>query len=194
NMTTLLHEVGHGMGLRHGGGPPVQLANGSFVAQPNCKSNYLSVMNYTFQVSGVTDAGGISRIDLSRQELSSINEGNLREDLSAQPGWGAMAYRTSWYAPLANVGSVSGPVERHCDGSFITNSDSFVRVNGLDQTGRIDWNVDNDTTDTDILQDVNFNSLINDGTNDHLAFNGFNDFEHLDLRQVGSRRNAGSER
>jgi hypothetical protein len=40
---TLLHELGHTLGLRHGGGDNV-----------NCKPNYVSVMNYTRQFSSPT--------------------------------------------------------------------------------------------------------------------------------------------
>jgi hypothetical protein len=192
NMTTLLHEFGHTVGLRHGGGPPVLLGSGEWVAQPNCKSNYVSIMNYMFQVSGLTAPLGGTTLDFSRQALSAINEGALTENLSGQAGWNAMAYKTSWYAPLPNMSSVS-PATRHCDGSFITGTDSLVRING-DATGRNDWNADGDTDDAGIVQDINFNSVLNDGNGARLAFDGYNDFEHLDLRQTASRRNAGAER
>jgi hypothetical protein len=193
NTTTLLHELGHTMGLRHGGGPPVRLTSGDYVGQPNCKPNYVSIMNYMFQVSGVTEPGGVVKADFSRQQLGPLNEGSLSEDLSGQPGWNAMAYKTSWYAPLASVSGVSGPSTRHCDGSFVTTGESLVRING-DASGRNDWNSDGDTSDAGLSQDVNFNSVLNDGVSNRLAFDGYNDFEHLDLRQVGTRRNAGSER
>ena len=193
NTSTFVHEIGHTMGLRHGGGPPVRLASGDWVAQPNCKSNYLSIMNYMFQVSGLTDPLGNIRSDFSRQLLGSLNEGGLTENLSGQAGWNAMAYKTSWYVPLGNILGISGSSNRHCDGSFITTGESLVRFNG-DATGRNDWNADGDTDDSGVVGDVNFNSVVNDGNDNRLAFDGYNDFEHIDLRQVGTRRNAGSER
>ena len=85
--STLLHELGHLVGLRHGGGPPVQLASG-LVAQPNCKPNYQSTMNYLFQVRGLVGASGIPTIDFSSQTLGTLIEGSLAEDLSSQPGVG----------------------------------------------------------------------------------------------------------
>ena len=192
--STVLHELGHTLGLRHGGGPPIEVTPGHFVAQPNCKSNFLSIMNYLFQVRGVIGADGVPSIDFSKQILAPLNEGSVSENLSQQPGWNAMAYRTSWYAPLANVSSVSGPLLRHCDGTRFTTGQPLVRVQGTSMTGRNDWNTDGDTTDTMVLLDLNFNGVINNGTGDQLAFDGFNDFDQMDLRQVGSRRNAGSER
>ena len=43
---TLMHEVGHSLGLHHAG-----LAD-----QPNCIPNYPSIMNYLYQIRGLTDA------------------------------------------------------------------------------------------------------------------------------------------
>lgn len=62
---TLQHEFGHVIGLGHGGGDGV-----------NTKPNYLSVMNYAFQMCSVTVAapalpGGC---DFSRQDLPDLNE------------------------------------------------------------------------------------------------------------------------
>jgi hypothetical protein len=47
--STLMHELGHNLKLRHGGGPD----------EPNCKPPYLSVMNYEYQVRGLLDNVGI---------------------------------------------------------------------------------------------------------------------------------------
>ncbi|MFC6592728.1 hypothetical protein ACFP81_12465 [Deinococcus lacus] len=41
--STLMHELGHNLGLRHGG----------FEDGPNYKPNYISTMNYAYQVGGV---------------------------------------------------------------------------------------------------------------------------------------------
>ena len=55
--STLLHELGHNLGLRHGGVVP------SGALEPNCKPNYLSVMNYLFQVRGLLDTRGVPNIE-----------------------------------------------------------------------------------------------------------------------------------
>jgi fibronectin type 3 domain-containing protein len=60
---TLLHELGHTLGLLHGG-----------VDNTNCKSNYQSVMNYMFQAKLLGPAGVL---DLSSQQLSTLDETQL---------------------------------------------------------------------------------------------------------------------
>ena len=56
---TLFHELGHNLALRHGGASQI----------PNCKPNYLSSMNYLFQMGGLLNKGGVPQIDFSRQAL-----------------------------------------------------------------------------------------------------------------------------
>ena len=52
---TLLHELGHNLGLRHGG-----------CDDANQKPGYASVMNYAYQMEGVTRGGRRGVIDFSR--------------------------------------------------------------------------------------------------------------------------------
>lgn len=63
---TFMHELGHTLGLRHGGGDDI-----------NNKPNYLSVMNYSFQDCGVTSAPAVGLpgfCDYSRFDLPALNE------------------------------------------------------------------------------------------------------------------------
>ena len=53
-----MHELGHTFGLGHGGD-----------AMPNCKPNYLSVMNYMFQLGGLVDAEGVPHLGYSERRL-----------------------------------------------------------------------------------------------------------------------------
>ncbi|KAA1425011.1 choice-of-anchor D domain-containing protein [Mumia zhuanghuii] len=62
---TFMHELGHALGLDHGGGDDVQN-----------KPNYLSVMNYTFQLLGSTPD---RPLDYSRWKLPTLFENNLDE-------------------------------------------------------------------------------------------------------------------
>jgi len=84
---TFMHELGHNLGLRHGGGvsltpdpnscyPPQCEDEHTVPAEPNYKPNYLSVMNYRYQLAGIQSAsfpGGFSpvntRLDYSTQLL-----------------------------------------------------------------------------------------------------------------------------
>lgn len=64
---TLMHELGHTLGLYHGGQDDI-----------NCKPNYPSVMNYLYQFS--LDDGGLLAnrpLDFSRALYTTINENNL---------------------------------------------------------------------------------------------------------------------
>jgi hypothetical protein len=62
---TLMHEFGHNLNLRHGGGD-----------NTNCKPNYLSVMTYTRQFE--TPIGN-RPLDYSRSFIEPLNEDNLDE-------------------------------------------------------------------------------------------------------------------
>jgi len=67
---TFMHELGHNLGLGHGGGDSV-----------NFKPNYLSVMNYRFQFSGLKVGGKAGLYDYSRfgPGLAVLDEGLLDE-------------------------------------------------------------------------------------------------------------------
>ena len=63
---TYMHELGHNLGLRHGG-------NEDF---PTCKPNYLSSMNYLFSLGQFVAR---SPLDFSRSALNPLNENSLNE-------------------------------------------------------------------------------------------------------------------
>lgn len=67
---TFMHELGHNLGLSHGGGADLATNN---------KPNYLSVMNYLFQMRGLRINGKDSHFDYSRFELPSLDENSLSE-------------------------------------------------------------------------------------------------------------------
>jgi hypothetical protein len=66
-----MHEIGHNLGLRHGG-----------FEDSNCKPNYLSVMSYSFQFANYV---GTRPLDYSRSAIGPLNEAHLNEG----PGVGA---------------------------------------------------------------------------------------------------------
>ncbi len=87
--STLMHELGHTLRLRHGA---VLGVDGIARAEANCKPNYQSVMNYLYQIRGlIVDTGALAGspvIDYSRQVLSvpmaapsgsKLNENSLSE-------------------------------------------------------------------------------------------------------------------
>lgn len=117
---TLVHEVGHTLGLGHGGLDSV-----------NRKPNYVSIMNYDHLHSGglvVDGQGGV--IDLSRFELATLDEENLNEPAGITVAEGSR--------PLP--GTVTGRY-RCPDQSRFDPSTTIV-------VGEpVDWNCDGDTTD-----------------------------------------------
>jgi hypothetical protein len=62
---TFMHELGHSLGLLHGGGDDMQY-----------KPNYLSVMNYAYQFAGNDPS---RPLDYSRAALPSLDEAHLQE-------------------------------------------------------------------------------------------------------------------
>ena len=152
---TLLHELGHNLNLRHGGGD-----------NSNCKPNYQSIMNYFFQTHGLQTANGGIVFDYSRQVLPVIDESSLLESA----GLGVMPYKTRFFAP-----SVLGNLRR-CDGTI--GGLLMGQVDSANTSGVIDWNNNLITDGSPIVADLN-----NNGTIDFPSV-GFNDWATVDLRQV----------
>jgi hypothetical protein len=77
--TTFMHELGHTLGLHHGGGD-----------DKNFKPNYYSIMNYTWQLPQTSEYyGGLGwALNYSPVALPTLNENNLKESigLNPQPG------------------------------------------------------------------------------------------------------------
>lgn len=68
-----MHELGHNLGLRHGG-----------FEEKTLKPNYNSVMNYRYTFPGVDidcDAVGDGAVDYSRGQLADLNENSLDENV-----------------------------------------------------------------------------------------------------------------
>jgi hypothetical protein len=186
--STLMHELGHTFGLRHGG----VLTSG--LLEANCKPNYQSVMNYLFQVRGLLNAQGTPVLDFSRQQLPTLYESTLSEPA----GFGAATeYLPRWYAPQSSsfIDNALGttPATRRCDGSLVNQGEpSYVRIDADPRrTGlALDWNGDGTVDGPNSprqSQDANFDGVNGEG------FTGANDFWTMDLRQTGARRPVGSK-
>jgi len=92
---TFMHELGHTLGLDHGGGDGI-----------NCKPNYLSVMNYSFQLANL-DA--TRPLDYSNQTLPPLNEnGGLNEP--AGIGGPAGRYTVFGLNGVTTITSANGPI------------------------------------------------------------------------------------
>ncbi|WP_254626281.1 hypothetical protein [Myxococcus sp. CA039A] len=71
---TIMHELGHNIGLRHGG-----------TDNANYKPNYLSIMNYEYQFYGFTIGGVANVLDYSRVRVASFNEATINEVAAFAP-------------------------------------------------------------------------------------------------------------
>ena len=106
---TFMHELGHNLDLRHGGDEDI-----------NHKPNYLSIMNYAFQVRGI-----FGRLDYSRAVLPVLHEISLDEfiGLGLSP---SSTNRTIWYCyhmgswleRIQNPPAPLTPIDWDCDLSF----------------------------------------------------------------------------
>ena len=180
---TIMHELGHTVMLRHGG----------LTGNPNCAPNYLSVMNYMYQLRGLKL--GLLAVDYSHEALGLLDESSLSETTGLG---GSPLYAAAWYAPFGGIGSAA---TSHCNGTAVGPLEpAMVRLDGtIFGSFPIDWNGDGDEIDDPVPfvldgigipqpPDVNFDGIPNDFS---APLNGFDDWANLRLNQVGARRNIG---
>ena len=170
---TFMHELGHSNGLTHGG--LYYDTPGSYVptVEPNCKTNYQSVMSYLFQVDLLDN--GI--LDYSEQALNSLNENSLPAGVTTRDGSSLRYSTTKWYTPV-QPGGVGSAATHHCDGTPLSPATdpnpTMYAVGGTANPITPSW-VNG--------SDVNFNGAID------TSLRGYNDWANLDLRQIGATGN-----
>jgi hypothetical protein len=156
---TIMHEMGHTLNLRHGGGDDV-----------NCKPNYLSVMSYSLQFPDVETT---RPLDYSDQLLDPLDEALLDE----ADGIGGPAGRKVVFGE-ANTGQVPAPLPA-ANGPIDWNGDGDATDAGI----HVDVNLVNGSCDP--LETSSAQSLTNSpgpdtvvtGTNDvDYAANGLVDY------------------
>jgi uncharacterized repeat protein (TIGR01451 family) len=132
----LMHELGHNLGLDHGGGD-------SF----NHKPNYPSVMNYTFQLTGIASPEGASpagaalaKLTYSDGQNGTLNEKKLEETTGLCIG--CTPFATRYVCPYNSACPV--PIE-----------EAVATVRTASSAGPIDWNCNEDPTDSGIITDIN---------------------------------------
>jgi len=156
---TFMHELGHNLDLRHGGGDNI-----------NNKPNYLSVMNYTWEIAGLflgrypgdTDVSAATRVvDYSGLALPDLDENHLDE----RAGLGG--------PPDDRLISVND----YCDEAITACS-----FGAIPTTGPVDWNV-NGVIEPDVKASVNATyDLLLCGFScpmQYQVLRGFDDWGHL---------------
>jgi hypothetical protein len=129
-----MHELGHNLGLYHGGV--------IWQKSINFKPNYLSVMNYLFQFDYRIPG---RPLDYSWIKLPFLDEANLRENNGIS---GPFGLRTGFSLPNGTlvVVSADSPIDWNLDGDFTTVAANINNVTGYpaspageELTGYNDW-------------------------------------------------------
>ncbi len=141
---TLMHELGHNLGLHHGGNDGI-----------NYKGNYLSLMSYNYQLRGLTMDGVNGVLDYSRVRLAGVSESSVSEVSAFAP----VAPTTE--ADLAHYGVRLGKILR--TGTASANLD--LNGNGVIQAGLIAQDLNNDNDALDVLppSQNDWTALVYDG-------------------------------
>ncbi|MEM9256508.1 MAG: hypothetical protein AAGA91_13760 [Pseudomonadota bacterium] len=122
---TFMHELGHNIGLLHGG-------NDNW----NYKPNYLSVMSYNYQLWGLRVNNQVGVFDYSRLRIDELDETNLNEFEAMQPVVGSTTTESQLadYSVLIDFTWVSGTASENLD--FNNNGVIEASVGeDLDQSG-----------------------------------------------------------
>ena len=125
---TFMHELGHTLGLGHGG-PRAALPKNQY--EQNYKPNYLSIMNYAFQHDGLRYDELDGHLDYSRFQLPDLDENHLNETIGLNGGTQIDGYGTRFWC----LGSNATPIN--------------------DANDNIDWNCNYNDAETDIWTDIN---------------------------------------
>lgn len=117
---TFIHELGHCLGLTHGGSD-----------HENYKPNYLSIMSYFFQISGLYrnghwgDAGYPANFDYQRLATPALNENSLVEANGLSGAGDVSTYGTLYYYDYSGTeafaANAAGAIDWNKNGSIDAN-------------------------------------------------------------------------
>ena len=136
---TIMHELGHTLGLSHGGLHTDSSTGEVVMNHSKYKPNHLSIMNYTYQFKGLRKTSGSFVADYQNFDLPEIDENHINENYGIDP-FGATAG--------TNL-TINVPVITTTVGSAST-----VTTDVQASKQPIDWNK-NTTLDDDISMDLN---------------------------------------
>ena len=118
-----MHELGHNLDLHHGGADDIHY-----------KPNYLSVMNYLFQIPSETSNLFTRPLTYSSIEMDILNENNLNEN--------------------HGVGTANWAITVYSAQLQTTTGIKYVPI-AISTLSKIDWNNNGDETDTMVTANIN---------------------------------------
>jgi hypothetical protein len=156
---TLMHELGHNLGLNHNGPGPS--------ADEPQKVNYLSVMNYRYQTTGIPVTSTVgsnvpsgSRPDFGHTQFGqALNEGNLSEPGGVgpppppEPNTKALIRYSHPPTPPCPC-----PIDP-CTGLPLPKCDAYGAISGPVGPPPIDWNCDGTISPLGVAADINGNGI-----------------------------------
>jgi hypothetical protein len=178
---TLMHELGHNLGLSHGG----------WYDTPTCMPDYPSVMNYLYQVAGLTDAQGNEHLDYSYGLLLPLAENNL----SVKIPMGLQTYRVRYFGPfnpnnknpLPNTPTT--PSKAFCSGGYPTEGAPYVRLE-WPSISTPDWSNGTVASGSKLSPlDINYDGTAS-GIITNETFTDSPDWLSINLQQVSARAGA----
>jgi len=149
---TFMHELGHTLGLCHGGHTDTGEGN-----HTRYKPNYLSIMNYLFQTTGLV---GTNEINYSEYRLPDLDENSLDENAGIDPN--GLTVGTDLGTKFKRT-NIFGTFEHTVQPVAFTSVD----FNGW-------WGIDSDRVSVDLNGDGNKEILTASNDWDHIDFKGGN--------------------
>lgn len=129
--STIMHEFGHNLGLRHGGDEDV-----------NFKPNYYSIMNYLYQLNGLSTVSD-NEGDRYKYEILRKNETNTLDDFFA------LTNNNFTNTYLMNYSHGEG---NNLDQQALIESEGLRQLSG---TSGVDWNLVNGITSSPLSYNIN---------------------------------------
>ncbi len=201
--SAVMHELGHNLGLHHGGG------SGVFGDDTNFKPNYLSVMNYNHIFSGIPEADAVGSANLRscNRDRDCSGDGGSCIDLGLLDAPAKSCLRLDYSSQLLPTGGntpgalnesdlneVAGLGSGTSDMFFFT--DGQCNFQGAPSTGPVDWDGDGSPTNEHASAHVTADLVC--PTSFRLTLPGFNDWEaltgNLDATEAENQANSGAPR
>jgi Legume lectin domain/MBG domain/YDG domain len=171
---TLMHELGHNLDLKHGG----------WNNTPVCMADYPSVMNYMYQVKGLTDAAGNEHIDYSYGLYLPMSE----DLLSSLIPMGVQQYRVRYFGPFNSAIDTPGQASQvYCNGQLLNAGEGQYVALESPTVSTPDWSNGTVLPLGKLITkglDINYDGTIGE------TFTDSPDWLSVNLQQVGARPNA----